>query len=751
MARRLQWLVLALAAVLWAAWPAPYFWTLLAAYGVAWLLAHFVGRSALDLNLPRPLLWTALGLLLLAPVTSAYRLRYEWVVEEGLRGLGPHFLDRVRLQAEPTLFPPVVFHDRPQTFYAYAPRAETLDLRLGGGGPSLPGIPLGEGLFRIELNPATGEGTGLTESRRLAVDLVADGRAHRRELLQVHPFAHPRWFDSAPEVGLAASSSEESDEVFVVTRAGLERTIPTGDGPTSVAFVDGGGSLAIAHRYEPYLWKVPLDSEAPPQKLELGSFQHRLAASAAGDRLAVASKGTTPRIDLVDSARFALVDSIEPGFPPDWIVFGRTADDLIVSCRETQTLHRLRFDATAGWQPLEPLRLGRPVVTMARATDGSAVYAAVTDYRPDGEPQTANHFIQDQILVVDLDRWEVTDRILTARRTRRQRSAGNVDSGAGPSGIVARADGSLLVAFAGSEEVWELPPDSHHPARVRRRSELDLITPHGIADLGEGYWAAASPAGGALVVYDDTGEIVEFVGVTPNDSELSAEPADSTYRFGLTLRAGERAFFEATRSGIACSSCHSHGDTDHVAHNIGQRPLLPTLTTLGVAGTTPYLRDASFPRIRDLNSHLAQGLYRGYPRHDSRRGESLEAFVESLPREINPLSLEGERDLEHERAGFEAFARARCALCHPPPAFTNLSKHPVRSLFPDYGADQLTTAQIDTPSLLGSHARSHFLQDGRADDLEGVLGRYNKANRHGDSSVLNDDERQALIDFLLSL
>ena len=62
----------------------------------------------------------------------------------------------------------------------------------------------------------------------------------------------------------------------------------------------------------------------------------------------------------------------------------------------------------------------------------------------------------------------------------------------------------------------------------------------------------------------------------------------------------------------------------------------PTLTVAGVAGTAPYLRDGSYPRIRDLDA-LSRELYRGFRRRAPSRGLTLEAFVESLV----PLGLDG--------------------------------------------------------------------------------------------------------------
>ena len=376
------------------------------------------------------------------------------------------------------------------------------------------------------------------------------------------------------------------------------------------------------------------------------------------------------------------------------------------------------------------------------------------NYRPDGKNHRGNHFIQDQILTLDTESWEVVSQALTARRTKLQSYAGSLDSGLSPMASQQQVDGALRVVFAGSDEVWRVDENFALPPTVTRGADLDLVAPHGIADLGEGRWAASSSAGGAVAVYGDEG-LLFFHGVARNDSELASAPQGSVVRQGLVLRRGERAFYEATRSGISCQSCHLHGGTDHSPHNIGQSPLLPTLTVRGVTGTSPYLRDGSFPRVRDLHPGLASSLLRGYRRYSASRPEDLETWVESLPRPLHPAHLamaQGRAAIdpwaEKMSSGMEIFEIASCHVCHTPPSFTHLGGHPVRSLFPEYGAQLRPTVFLDTPSLLGIGAKGHWLQDGRADSLEEVLVEHNRSNRHGDTANLSEQQIHQLAEML---
>lgn len=754
-----QLLILCVAGLFWALRPYPSLAALAAAYLLAWGVLNYFGGMHLQRSrsVPTAWLWGGAVLALAGPLVALYRGIDDLGWEDGLRGLPQNLEHRLALEEQPALHPSVVFLDHPQVFYLKAPKAQAAGLSLGPGVEPLSGTALGEGLFRIEYDPKT-DGAPETDEASIEARLRVDDRSHRRTLRLVRWQSHPRWFASAPELGLVATPSEETDELIIVRRDGEARRIPVGDGPTDAAFLDDH-RIAVSHRYGSDLWVLDALTGEILTKIELGYFQTRLAVSPEKERLAVALAGESSGLELLSLPDLTREGSVELSEKPDWLAFGPEKGTLIYSVRSSRALFKIEEvvsgedppgESPSRFTPPSPLLLGRPAITLAAGPKGERLYVAVTDYRPDGKPHRGNHFIQDQILTVDVDSWEVRDRWLTARRTPAQTQAGNLDSGLGPMGIAPRGDGSVGIAFSGSDEVWWLPPGGQGSPQVTAGGDLDLAAPHHVGDLGDGHWAVSSPGGGALAVYSPEGELLHFVPVSPSDAELDSRPEGSLYRQDLSLRAGELAFYEGTRAGISCQSCHLHGGSDESPHDIGQTPLLPTLTVGGISGTSPYLRDGSFPRVRDLNDHLAQTLYRGYARWSPRRRLDLESYVESLPVAVNPRRLQGV-DLEAMERGVRAFVAARCDLCHSFPAFTNLSQHPVRSLFPIYGADLPPEALVDTPSLLGSHGRSHFLQDGRAHSLSQVLDEFNPANRHGDTQALGAEERADLIYLLESL
>jgi hypothetical protein len=674
------------------------------------------------------------------------RLSERWpelLREERLVGIGLWIADRERLEALPSIAPPVVALDHPQTFYVHAPGAREVAVRFGEGARALAAIALGEGLFRVAFDPR-GDAPARRASGELSALLVVDGERHARTLTAVAPLAHPRWFASAPAAGRAAIVSEETDQLFVLERGGLRHAIDVGDGPSDCAFYAGGSMIAVAHRYTDALWLVEAETARVVSKLPLARFQARLATSPDERLLAAAIGGTRPGVRLVALPEGRDAGFSPTGFEPDWIAFGDSAAALFASARRTASLHRLTREASGAFVEADPaLALGRPAVVLARAPDGRHLFAAATDYWPDASAHRGNHFVQDQILAIDTREFRVVSTRLTQRRTGRQDRPGNVDRGASPLGLLPQADGSLLVAFAGTDEIARYRPGGAALPDAFVPASPELPAPHGIGDLGEGYFAVASPSAGLVAVYGPDDRAVAAARLAPDDAQLlRVAPAD------LRRRQGERAFFEATRSGISCQSCHPHVDTDFRRHNISA--LTHTRTIRGLLGTAPYLRGGGFPRVRDLLFDVAERPYRGYLRAAPDRAGTLEAYVYGLAYPVNPRQLEP-RDLADERAGVAAFARAACATCHAFPAFTSLGQHPMRSLWPERGARFPPQLVLDTPSLRMAWRGGPFLHDSRAEDLDAVLREHNPSNRHGDVAALSDAERGALIRFLEGL
>ena len=747
--------ILGVALILWTLWGELSLWAALASYLGAWVLFNWGGWSKLQPpEAPRPVALAAVLLLLAGPLLAIAGRARALAIREGIHGIGEHLHNRLRLEQRPAIAPPLVVADAPQVFHVHAPKAGRVKVSFGG--EALAALDLGHGLFRVAYDPRR-DGPPRGPARIIVDD--KDDEIFERDVAVVERAAHPRWLVADPARGVAAAVSEETDTLYLLERSGHLRSVPVGDGPADVALFDGGRRAVVAHRHEAALHIVDVEAGAGAgqkiARLPWNPFVARLAISGSG-RLLAASTDSARRGVIVAELPDAHPIAFAPlPWTPDWLTFADD-DTLVVAVREPRALVRLARRGDR-WEPVgDLLPIGRPVVAATRRPGAPRWILATTAYRPDGGMPEGNHFVQDQLLTVDLARFTVVDQLLTARGDGRQDEPGNVESGASPMGLDLREDGSLLVAFAGTDEVWRLPADGHLPEVIfdarRPGFPMSMVAPHGVADLGEGRVAVTSPAAGTLAVLEGDGRLVALHRVAPADDELAArDPA------ALARRQGERGFYEATRSGVSCQSCHLHGAHDHSAHDITSRGkeisvLKGTLSTLGIAGTAPYLRGGNFPHIGDLDD-VARDRYQGYRRAAADRPALLEAFVNALPLPLNPRALpqEGERlDVDRERRGVAAFVKARCDLCHAFPAFTNLGQHPARALFPRFTKIP-DGAALDTPSLLGLWSSAPYLVDGRAATLDAVLREHNPDNRHGDTAALSDPEIADLVHFLESL
>ncbi len=727
-----QALVALLALALWALWPQPALYAVLAAYALAWLglsLTKAWRPALLAAHLTRAQALAVLALVALPALAQGARRFDELVEHEALSSADRVLGARLRVEATPSIAPPLVAADRPQTFYVHAPAASEVAVRFGRGATRLSAVGLGHGLFRVEYDPRA-HGPPAPPDGELRAVLEVDGAATERAMLAVRPLPHPRWLAPSPDRRRAVAVSEETDELFVVDASGLTHRVEVDDGPSDARFVDDERVL-VAHRYTGSLAEVDLAGGEIVRRIEVGPLAHHLAIGA--EIIAVARRET---IELLDASG-AAVGRVEPGFAPDHVVFAGGA--LIVSSVRPPALHRF-VAGPSGWrEDRPPLWLGRPAVTMTAS--GDRVIVAVTDLSGEGPPHLGNHFVEDQLVTIDARGWRVTEARLTARRTSRQERPGDVDRGVSPMGIDVEPDGSLRVAFAGTDDVWRFGPEGVEP-EVLWLDEHPLAAPFSAVALAGGRVVVSSPSYGAIGVFTRAGGRERLVRLAPDDRALLRGDERALQR-----RIGERSFYESTRSGVSCQSCHLHGGSDGSAHNIGGLTLVATLDARGAMGTPPYLRDGGYPTLGSLDE-LARTVYRGFLRHQGGRRLGLERYLEAQPRPIPPRQLEG-RDLARERRGLDVYVRARCPLCHGFPAFTNLGQHPMEALFPALSGT--AGHELDTPSLLGLQESAPYLVDGRAETLAAVFREHDPARRHGDTRGLSDGELADLVHFLEGL
>jgi hypothetical protein len=703
---------------------------LLGALAIAFVVvdvARLVGWPRAPIAMSRSALAVGLALVLAVPLYDL-AVRTRTIAEaEGISGLVEHVGDRARLEALPSIAPPLVPGDRPLTYFVHA-TGERVRVRLGPSTEWIDAEPLGHDVFRVEHDPRV-SGAPAPDAHETLASIEVDGSVTERTLVAVTPAPHPRWLRLSPNRTRACVTSEESDEVVRFAVDEEPTRTPTLDGPTDCAITDEG-RVIVAHRYADALLVLDATSR---RVVGLGA-RGAVSVSLVGERILVALDGASAQILRLSLASPTAIERAPLEGHPTFLVAAEAT--ALVTTTAPATIARL---ATEGELRVSATRaLVAPAVHVALAPDASSVVLAVTDFVEDGAPHLGNHYVEDRLVTLDATTLLVMADRATARRTPRQDHAGDVDRGASPMGLSFTARGTLLVAFAGTDEVWEL--DGLARPDVVDTAQHGLSAPFSAVELANGVRLVTSPSSGRIGTFSQGFVLSSARVMAETDRELLRADPDA-----LQLRFGERAFYEATRAGVSCQSCHLHGGSDGAFHNIGGRLSAPTLDVRGVLGTSPYLRDGSYPMLRDLHE-VAVTEYRGYREPGGDRARTLEAWMRTLP----PPATFVARDPAQERAGLDVFVRAGCADCHAPPAFTSLALHPIRAVFPD-APTRAEGRVLDTPSLRSLASSAPYLYDGRAASIESVIRDHNTSDRHGHTRDLSEDELAALFTFLRSL
>ncbi|MBN8611487.1 MAG: hypothetical protein J0L92_12920 [Deltaproteobacteria bacterium] len=707
---------------------------------IAWALVELALRTKLAPRVQSLARDHRAALVLLAIVPTLVLARRADVIAEGegLFELGPRLEDRLRLASAIQIAPPLVTSDRPQSFFVRAEGARAVRVSFESAEP-IEATSLGHGVFRVELDPRA---AGLTDRApgTITATLDVDAAHHARTLAFESPLAHPRRPQVSPD-GRVCAPSEETDTLFLGAPTSLTPH-DVGDGPVACAHVSSD-VIAVAQRYEPSL--AFFDAAAQPLGL-LETGDGAVAMDASTDLLAIARAGAARELVLVRLSSDETAEGIAIEGTPLRAAIDRiplegiaidvalAGGDAVVTTRSPARIEVRAIDRAA---PRDRSReLVMPASALAVSPDGAHIVIATTAFDPEARDNLGNHFVEDQLVWLDRETLAPLRVDATARRTDRQDHAGDADRGIGPSALAFDAEGRLFVAFTGSSELAVF--DDHAPTRWLDLSDR-MFGPSGVAIVGQRVIVTSAIDGGALVIDARTLAILEGQALAPSNDTLLREHPEQ-----LRIRLGERSFWEATRAGASCASCHPGGSSDGEAHNIGGRVLAPTLDVRGLAGTAPYLRDGSYPHLGDLHD-VAMLEYRGYRAPIGDRRAMLDAYLSAQPLP----SSHAPRDVVREQSGLDAFFRAGCDRCHAPPAFTTLARYPLHTVFPDHPGEPALS--LDVPALRNLREQAPYLFDGRAGTLGDVIDRENEANRHGDTRGLTDAQRADLVFFLETL
>ena len=310
------------------------------------------------------------------------------------------------------------------------------------------------------------------------------------------------------------------------------------------------------------------------------------------------------------------------------------------------------------------------------------------------------------------------------------------DGAADPADLIYLEDGSAVVALSGTNEIAiGMPYGRRSFEQVygqRRPTSLKW-------DRARNQVYIANTFDDSISVLDLESESMQTISLGPGRALSSTEQ-------------GERLFYSAdlSRDGwLSCHSCHSDGHTNGLKSDtrgdgaFGNPKQIPSL--LGVGLTDTWAWDG---HVKELNDQVADSIV-STMHGEQISGESLMHLTAYL-RSLKPApSLIDARDLRDDALlrdriarGKQLFERQKCGSCHVGPlTYTTGGSF-------DVGLrDELGGEKFNPPSLRGVSQRSRFFHDGRAADLNEILGSFG----HQNSGELSDEQIADLVEFLRSL
>lgn len=217
------------------------------------------------------------------------------------------------------------------------------------------------------------------------------------------------------------------------------------------------------------------------------------------------------------------------------------------------------------------------------------------------------------------------------------------------------------------------------------------------------------------------------------------------------VRRGKILFFSSDRPELArdqwvsCASCHLEGEHDGRTWPFADGPR-NTPVILGLADSAPFHWSGDRVDLFDFQDTIID-VQGGTGISDEELAQ-LAAFLDFASFPPSPERLSDGTLSAAAEQGRQIFEAAGCGACHSGAAFTDASLHDVGT-----ATDPRETRgpEFDTPSLLGLHDSAPYLHDGRAGTLRAVVTSSNAGDRHGSTSMLTEDEVDALVAYLRSL
>lgn len=411
----------------------------------------------------------------------------------------------------------------------------------------------------------------------------------------------------------------------------------------------------------------------------------------------------------------------------------------------------------------------RTVVTNLTLPNGSTGLRGVA-VSPDGAYAYVTHTLgRYQLPTTQLERgWMNTSAIsiidLSAGTVFGTALLDDVDLGAAnPWGVVCTPDGkTLCVAHAGTHELSLINRLEMHErfARITKGEKVGVSQtaadiPNDLSFLVGIRRRLALPGNGPRSVCVVKDQMV--AGLFFSDTLAVVRPDEGSARaiaLGPRIplsdaRKGEMFFNDARfcfQHWQSCASCHPDGRADGLNWDLLNDGIGNPKNTKSMLLSLRTPPSMSLGIRENAQKAVRSGLkfiqFAIRPEEDAAKIDAYLAAMRPVP---SPYLVKGEKSPAAKR-GEKVFRAAGCASCHSAPLYTDLKSYDIGM---GEGIDQ--SKAFDTPTLVEVWRTAPYFYDGRAATMKEALFKFNVNDRHGNTSKLSAQERDDLIEYVLSL
>lgn len=383
------------------------------------------------------------------------------------------------------------------------------------------------------------------------------------------------------------------------------------------------------------------------------------------------------------------------------------------------------------------------------------------DFSPDGKYIYVTHLLSRfQYPVTQLERgWVNTNALsLIDAETKEYKGTVLLDSidrgAANPRGITVSSDGNTaLIALSGTHELLtidlkllleRLHQCTWNPASANdltfandlvQRIPLGGLSPRNVTINGNEAYIPCYFSGNVIVVDPVSGKVKD-------KKNLGGIPLTG-------VRKGEFLFSDAGicfQNWQSCVSCHPDGRADGLnwdQQNDGMGNPKNTKSMVFSHVTAPCMitgiRATAELAVRKGIMHT---LLASVAEEDA---QAIDEYLKSLRPEISPYLVHGKLSASAKR-GETVYSKAQCNECHSGKYLTDQQAYDVGT-----GIDEYKGFSFDTPTLREIWRTAPYLYDGRARNLREVFTDFNKADQHGTTSNLTEQELHDLEQYILTL